>query len=373
MNRPVYLIITTQNIGGVEKRLLGIWLKLKYLEDSRYELIISRALFDKAQQIGEFEHLQKFKQTAHFDLVADTYLETQRNIRQFASCCPIQSIFHFVLSPPLYRLKRHMTLLTYPTTSFGKYNIIGLLTLFNGLRLADRIDVLDPRVFRFLRNVFFYKRKRIYNTSGSYVNTDYFLPVPFREKENRVVFLGLLSREKQADRLLEMLPEINRKLATAGYSNIKFSILGRCSSDFDPEDVISKWHPETGNQVDYEILEVKDPSETLARSKAFLSLQRTDNYPSKSLLEAMASEVLPIVTRVGNSEMIAPGHLANYVSRTFSAEEIAAGIKEILDLNSQEYNNRASALLSHLRANFSIERSVNYFLELYDLPSATTD
>ena len=46
------------------------------------------------------------------------------------------------------------------------------------------------------------------------------------------------------------------------------------------------------------------PYEVLAQTKIFLSLQKTNNYPSQSLLEAMASGCAIIATDVGETRRL---------------------------------------------------------------------
>lgn len=364
-NRPVYLVITTRNIGGVEKRLIGIWLHIRKTDNRPFTLIISRELYEQALETAELAGLRMFEEDILFHLVSDSYLQTQKNLRQFALERPTSCVFHHVLAPPLFRVNRHLILFTYPSTSFGKYNARGLLSLFNGFRLAQVIDVLDPRVFAFLRKLFFYKKTCIHNTPGSYVNLDLFTPGEFSRRENRVVFLGLLSCEKQADRLLEMLPELHSRLVSAGYADICFSVLGRESADFNASEICASWDPRLCAGMEYEIREVRRPADLLARSKVFLSLQRTDNYPSRSLLEAMACGVVPVVTRVGNSLRIAGEGVAEYVPGNFTVDELFAAVKTVLNLTPAEYQSRTALAASQLQEDFSIQGSVDYFLKLY--------
>jgi len=49
------------------------------------------------------------------------------------------------------------------------------------------------------------------------------------------------------------------------------------------------------------IYRVEDPFEALGRAKIFLSIQRVNNYPSQSLLEAMASGCAIVATDVGET------------------------------------------------------------------------
>jgi glycosyltransferase involved in cell wall biosynthesis len=138
---------------------------------------------------------------------------------------------------------------------------------------------------------------RIRVSSGSFVDTNRFRP---REpKEPWVVFAGRLVEEKnpllfvEACRLVrqqcgERLPglrffligdgpfrdEVGRALARHGLTNIV----------------------ETGWRDDVETV--------LAGASLFVSLQRTDNYPSQALLEAMACECAVVATDVGQTRRL---------------------------------------------------------------------
>ncbi len=97
-----------------------------------------------------------------------------------------------------------------------------------------------------------------------------------------VVMMARFSPEKGYSLMLETLPRMPRDL-----------IVHLCG--FGPEP------PETSRA---EVYESKEPIEILSRSKIFLSLQQTENYPSQALLEAMACGCAIIATDVGETRRL---------------------------------------------------------------------
>ena len=71
------------------------------------------------------------------------------------------------------------------------------------------------------------------------------------------------------------------------------------------------------------------PFEILGRSKIFLSLQEEDNYPSQSLLEAMASKCCIIATDVGETRSLVDRTCGVLIEK--NSDQLAAKIKFLLE------------------------------------------
>jgi glycosyltransferase involved in cell wall biosynthesis len=99
----------------------------------------------------------------------------------------------------------------------------------------------------------------------------------------------------------------------------------------------------------------------LARTKIFVSLQRYENYPSQSLLEAMASGCAVIATDVGDTRLLLDESCALLIPR--DADALAAAIRSLLDDGP-----RRAALGEAARArvlkDHTVERFAVYFKEL---------
>ena len=124
-------------------------------------------------------------------------------------------------------------------------------------------------------------------------------------------------------------------------------------------------------QPDYDDVDVsfyfeKKPETVLARTKVFLSIQKYENYPSHSLLEAICSGMLPIVTDIGESkEMFKNEDIIRYISTPLSVVELGEAIEEILNYDMDVYEKNSQIISAFIKERFSTETHVHYFLSLY--------
>jgi len=103
-----------------------------------------------------------------------------------------------------------------------------------------------------------------------------------RERDIDVVMMARFSPEKGYSLLLEALPRMP--------SNLLVHLCG-----FGP-------NPPLTSRA--EVYESSQPIEVLSRTKIFLSIQQTENYPSQSLLEAMACGCAIVATDVGETRRL---------------------------------------------------------------------
>ncbi len=129
---------------------------------------------------------------------------------------------------------------------------------------------------------------KILVSEGSVVDAERFCPSP--EKEPRVVFAGRLVEEKNPLLFVEAIPQILRAVPAA-----KFSLLGEGPLQSLIERTLDRLNLRQVVSVGFCL----DPAPVLANARVFVSLQRTENYPSQSLLEAMACGVAVVATDVG--------------------------------------------------------------------------
>ena len=132
-------------------------------------------------------------------------------------------------------------------------------------------------------------REKIMVSPCSVIDLHKFQPAP--EKEPWVIFAGRLVEEKNPLLFLEAVPVILQSVPTA-----KFFLLGEGPLRSKVEQALDR----LGLRDD--IVQSRfcpAPSQILAKARVFVSLQRTDNYPSQSLLEAMACGMASVATDVG--------------------------------------------------------------------------
>jgi len=357
----VYIILPSTAIGGVEKRLAGLFLYLADHGDD-VRLVASKELVALLRQSREHAGIDRHDARIDaFEAGSDAFGALRVHLRQVFRAAP-RGVFHYGLASPLrlHASRSRRTLYTIPNASLAQYNARGLVEVYGGILRATRVDVLDPSVFAELTSRFFWRRGSFSLTPGSYVDLELFRPAPAAEKRNLIVFCGLFSHEKQAPRLVECIPRLLALLDAAGFGDTKILMLGR-----DPE----------GGSVSRRVAELRnprvearfdpDPRPHLAAAKVFLSLQRSTNHPSKALLEAMACGCAPVVTDTRDSRLTAPESLAKYVPRDFTADDLLAPIVFLLRRSDQELNAHSSAMRAFLGEQFTLRAMASFYRAIY--------
>ena len=105
-----------------------------------------------------------------------------------------------------------------------------------------------------------------------------------------MVFAGRLVEEKNPLLFLEAIPAIRAEVPAA-----RFFVLGEGPLRSDIEKTLDRLNLRDAVDASFR----DDPAPVFRRARVFVSLQRQDNYPSQSLLEAMASGTVPVATDVG--------------------------------------------------------------------------
>jgi len=362
----IYLVLVTEVIGGAEKRFTQLWLYCKRQGREDCRLVLSRKLWEHLLAIDEFQDLKNFERSVTF-LPGVSFRELRAGIRQIQQQ-DASSVFHFVaLSPALiWRRRPPPILLSITDASLSLYGPRGLGIILWGAFLSKCIDAVDPDVCRHMRRLFYFKRKHVYNTPNTAVDLDVFKPVDFSERRNRLVYVGLFYTEKQAPRLLSMLPKIDAELKSSGFSDLEYYFLGREGDD--PE-FLPRCR-ELSKSMDIQAYFEPNPQLILREAKIAFSVQRLTNYPSRSLLEFLASGCQVVVTDVGDTRRIVQEQFGHFVPRDFDERQIIRHCKDILSMQREEYEQRVSKAREFLRQNFSIESMAQYYFQLYDVLKA---
>ena len=129
---------------------------------------------------------------------------------------------------------------------------------------------------------------KIYISPGSVVDLEHFRPS--QEKEPWVVFAGRLVEEKNPLLFLEAVPAIFRAVPSA-----RFYLLGEGPLRRQVDQALERLKLQDVVALGFR----PDLAPVLGKARVFVSLQRQDNYPSQSLLEAMACGAVPVATDVG--------------------------------------------------------------------------
>lgn len=357
---PVFIVLPTDAIGGAEKRFAGLWRYFQRHGERHVQLVVRRGLADHLRGLTE---LAPFPEGG-FEIVDDEdgdWLGPMRRRLAALHRAHPGAVFHFVLVSPVLvqRFRSPRTLYTCAASSLELFNWRGRLGVYAAVALASRIDALDDRVMRQLARLFPFKRGAMSATPNSFVDLEAYASAPV--KRDRLAFLGLFSEEKQIFRLVDALPAIDARLKAAGLRP-EFRLMGRETRTPGVAEVCAKLRPGVDVEVTYEA----NPARVLREAKVFFSLQRQSNYPSKSLLEAMACGCVPVVTDVGTTRRLAREDFAVYLPRDFSPADAADACLKAMTLPEAERARREAAMRELLARDFSLASMAAYFRMLYD-------
>ena len=291
------------------------------------KLVLSPTLYEAFQkQEDSSEVLNEFQKNIIKTNLSSGFQNFQNAVKSFVDHTQPDDILHFVGDHPLlFSLKRRQVF-SITQSSLKNLNLPGKLGQLSGVMCSDLIDVLDPVVYTQLTRIFFYKRKRIHRTTNSFCDSELFHSVQFEQKKNWLVFLGRFEQVKQVTALLNAVPAIYQALQQMSIPDVHFYFFGYGSLEGKMREMLQA---DKFRNVPITIEFNNKPNKILARSKIFFSLQLHNNYPSKSLIEAMSAGNIPVVTDVGQTRWLALPQFSYYVPEYFKEENLVQAITQI--------------------------------------------
>jgi glycosyltransferase involved in cell wall biosynthesis len=233
---------------------------------------------------------------------------------------------------------------------FKKFN------LFNyGLEKSDSIDFLSPFIVNgiFERNIKLNKGS-INIASCSF--SDYSKCVIGDKKDFVVSYAARIFPDKNPMLYLEAAKIIIKK-----YPFVKFNLLGEGEDSLQREMVEFVDLNELRNNVFFGFH--PNPPEVFSKSTVFVSVQTANNYPSQSVLEAMACGNAIIATDVGDTRMFVNDEVGVLIPLDLYS---LVNALELL-INDKEYalqlgKNAREFVLKH----HTIEKCAEYYLDLFE-------
>lgn len=220
-----------------------------------------------------------------------------------------------------------------------------------------RIDCLDENIKEKLLTNRLFNNHIISNSPCSFTTYDN-TESDYREKRNIVTFCARFAPNTKGIEIL--LPAISRVLAER--NDLHFLILGDGPMKKDILSYIKACDLMTSVSIYYS----RNPIVEMKKSKVFLSIQRFENYPSQSLLEAMACSNAIIATNVGLTKKIIDKNVGLLIN--YDYKDLADNIIEIFrDENKIRYygmNARSKVMSEH-----TAERFHKYISYLYISPN----
>lgn len=293
--KVLYLHIS-QNLGGVEKRFATLYLHLLADPDRNTTVIMSRSFISKlpfSPKIKGCNRLIKYgfvhKKSGRFSRYLD-YLSLV-----FILLLIFQKkydVAHFPTSGSrlFFSYVRAGKKVVSEVTSYRKWLERDLHSpqFQRAIKRGAYVDCLDSNIAEAVRSAYSGHKRQVFAAPCSfadYAGTE----CVFSKKERAICFCGRLIEIKGTDILLEILEDLLNR------TSWKIYILGNGDQKHRFVDYLEKHKVHDRMIVGY----TSNPKEYLKKTMLFLSLQSDENYPSQSLLEAMACSNIPLATNVG--------------------------------------------------------------------------
>jgi glycosyltransferase involved in cell wall biosynthesis len=301
--RRTFVLINNSGIGGTERRLGRLFAHLAN-QDPETNLIINRGLWRRLIATGllsgDEKRVQKLPEPC--SSVAGGWFWIRKVDYLFFSCVLIvryafagRRIFHFALGGayiglPLMLLRPdHRTVISVVTSNLSTIvgTSVALRVYLYSLRRSTMVDALTETVgTELIRHGI--PVDKIQVSKGSAMDTERCRPA--RNKELSVVFAGRLIEEKNPLLFVEAMPAVIKAIPA-----VRFFILGEGSLREVLETALNRLGVRHAVTLGFR----EDPTPILSTALVFVSLQKTDNYPSQALLEAMACGAAIVATDVG--------------------------------------------------------------------------
>lgn len=291
----------TQNLGGVEKRFFSYFKYILQQDDNDYTILISRSFLKAIKQnlisVSKqhkvikygFPWKNKGRITRYFDYIYLMFMLAWLKTKKY-------DIVHMNTSASrMFRTwfnarKRVISAVTSPRDWLERE--ISSPRFIKMVNSGYGVDCLDSNIQSAIQQKFPRFIENVFVAPCSFIAAD--LPEKIVEKEHAITYVGRLIPEKGADLLLQVLPEVINR------TSYKIYILGNGTLKPKFEKIISENNWEDRILLTYD----ECPPRYMLKSEVFLSLQRDENYPSQSLLEAMFCNNAVIATNVGLTNLL---------------------------------------------------------------------
>jgi glycosyltransferase involved in cell wall biosynthesis len=219
------------------------------------------------------------------------------------------------------------------------------------LENSDHIDFLSPFILEGIKERGIKIKENLVSiTPCSF--TDYSKCKIGDKSVFQVAFSGRLEKDKNPILFLEAAINLSSK-----YPDIIFHIMGDGRLAFEIQEKVKK----SGlNNIIYHGFH-REPTEILANTSVFVSIQSTNNYPSQSVLEAMACGNAIIATDVGDTRLfinekngifirLDKSELINAIEKLYFDRDLCRKLRQFA--------------YSYVRENHTVDKMAEYYSEL---------
>lgn len=349
MRKVAILIFSNSKPGGIERRFFRLFRYLK-LHDNNVHLVISEEAYSYFKDNDKSNITIVKKEKGLFKNTLNILRIIKKENIKMIHCAFNPSLLSVMLAVGslIYRYEISISSVAWTKSNKTDFRLIEYLSFKLTFLLVDKIDFLSAMIYEKQKNIFNFKKDKSNISPCSFTDYNVFIPLTDELKDIDVVFVSRLIKGKGIELMMDALEQIvDRKLNVmiCGAGPYKEYIL---------EHNANRIHK---IKVEY----VKSSLEYLQKSKIFLSLQEGNNYPSQSLIEAMACECTVIASNVGETEILVKNEVTGY----------------LVELNTKAISKKISYLLSHehklsetgknakefVNSNHTLEKFAKYFRE----------
>ncbi|MDX1652419.1 MAG: glycosyltransferase [Brumimicrobium sp.] len=363
MAENLLYILGSRNRGGVEKRFINYFLFICSQKELYYNyiLVINRSVIreDEKEILDQDKRIKKYyygRENHCYHSKSDKKIHL---ILLFLTLCWIRistrvNIVHFITTSSLnftFLFKRVDFKVTSLYSTGHIEEILNLTVIRKTIKYLFHYDCLSEKTQTQCMKYLGIKEEQAHLAPGSFINlrnTEF----DMKEKENIITWDGTLNEQKGTLLLLEFLPYLKDS-----FVEFKLIILGQGFLKNKLIEKIEKFALKDQVMITY----TEIPKDYFRKSKVFFSFQENDNYPSQSLLEAMACGNAIIATDVGETSKLVNYENGILIKR--DALNVRNALKEILskDLEKLGMNARKIVLEKHTVDNYH-----EYLMDIYE-------
>lgn len=339
-------------LGGAERRIGRIFDELALIGEDT-ELII-KVTGDKELVKAEFESVLTHHKVKILCFVkySDIFLYVIN--KKFDWICYTDSyraMLPFLFGGIFARSKRLMLNVT-TTASILKFDKLYSKALFFLVtRLSNQIDCLYPCGIDILTKTF--HQKKVTLTPCPFTNLDLFKP---KSKKKEIVFLASLNKYKNPEIFVKAISKIQNQLRDNEY---KVFICGNGTLEMDvKQQIINENCEDIIKMTGHVCAEVYLP-----QAELFLSLQVVNNYPSQSLLEAIACGCYIIASDEGDTNLLVKSEFGSVCN--LNSDEIAKNILSYILKTKEEKEQITYLARKFAIETFVINNSVKHYNNLF--------
>lgn len=365
-------------LGGAEKRYARVFEQLAAQPHSAHHIVINRKMLDLLQTSGILVFDQTLAETPLIVLDPPSHRWLRRNInptiQRFVDIMwytwrcwslvhhyrpalvhPLLTAIYFCLPILLFQSGSRVVLSAY-SYQFENYRDRQFLGVPIGATikrwLMQRADAIDALSFSIRADLLErgISAVKVHVAPGSFTDLAQCRPAAHREKW--VVFLGRFVEIKNPLLFVNAIPAVLQH-----HPDVTFYLLGEGPLGA----TINKRIAELGIDQQCVVQFTAEPTAVLNRSLIFLSLQTEENYPSQSLLEAMACGNVIVATDVGETWRLVDEQNGLRIQPTVTA--IAYAINRLLD--DPELAEKRLASRQRVLAEHTVDRFIIYITQVY--------